>query len=89
MKHRFSSLLASLFYYQKIIISSIYIDLSILAREDDPSNISSVLVRNINGGVRERTEGAEGVCNPIGRTTVSINQAPLPTRHPPPRDLRD
>jgi hypothetical protein len=26
-----------------------------------------------NGGVRERTEGAEGVCNPIGRT-VSTNQ---------------
>jgi hypothetical protein len=27
-----------------------------------------------NGGVRERTEGAEGVCNPIGRTTISTNQ---------------
>jgi hypothetical protein len=26
-----------------------------------------------NGGVRERTEGVEGVCNPIGRTTVSTN----------------
>jgi hypothetical protein len=26
-----------------------------------------------NGGVRERTEGAEGVCNPIGRT-LSTNQ---------------
>jgi hypothetical protein len=26
-----------------------------------------------NGGVRERTEGAEGLCNPIGRTT-STNQ---------------
>ncbi|XP_076796740.1 uncharacterized protein LOC117715751 isoform X2 [Arvicanthis niloticus] len=26
-----------------------------------------------NGGVRERTEGAEGVCNPIGRT-ISTNQ---------------
>jgi hypothetical protein len=25
-------------------------------------------------GVRERTEGAEGVCNPIGRTTIAINQ---------------
>jgi hypothetical protein len=24
--------------------------------------------------VRERTEGAEGVCNPIGRTTISTNQ---------------
>jgi hypothetical protein len=27
-----------------------------------------------NGGVRERTEGTEGVCNPIGRTTISTNQ---------------
>jgi len=27
-----------------------------------------------NGGVRERTEGAEGVCNPIGRTTIPTNQ---------------
>jgi hypothetical protein len=24
-------------------------------------------------GVRERTEGVEGVCNPIGRTTISTN----------------
>ena len=23
-----------------------------------------------NGGVRERTEGAEGACNPIERTTI-------------------
>jgi hypothetical protein len=30
--------------------------------------------RNPNGGVRERTEGAEEVFNPIGRTTISINQ---------------
>jgi hypothetical protein len=29
--------------------------------------------RDPNGGVRERTEGAEGVCNPIGRTTISTN----------------
>jgi hypothetical protein len=27
-----------------------------------------------NGGVRERTEGAEGVYNPIGKTTISNNQ---------------
>jgi hypothetical protein len=26
-----------------------------------------------NGRVRGRTVGAEGDCNPIGRTTVSIN----------------
>jgi hypothetical protein len=24
----------------------------------------------------ERTEGAKGVCNPTGRTTVSTNQSP-------------
>jgi hypothetical protein len=29
-----------------------------------------------NGRVRGRTEGAEGVCNTIGRTTVSTNQTP-------------
>jgi len=28
------------------------------------------------GEVKERTEGAEGVCNPIGRTTISTNQTP-------------
>jgi hypothetical protein len=26
-----------------------------------------------NEGVRERTKGAEKVCNPIGRTTISTN----------------
>jgi hypothetical protein len=30
-----------------------------------------------NGRVRERTEGTEGVCNPIGRTIISTNQIPL------------
>jgi hypothetical protein len=31
-----------------------------------------------SGGVTGRTEGAEGVCNPIGRrTTISTNQASL------------
>ena len=29
-----------------------------------------------NRGVRKMTEGIEGVCNPIGRTTVSTNQTP-------------
>jgi hypothetical protein len=29
-----------------------------------------------NGGVRERIEGAERVCNPIGRTIISTNQSP-------------
>jgi hypothetical protein len=27
-------------------------------------------------GVREKTEGVEKVCNPIGRTTISTNQTP-------------
>jgi hypothetical protein len=27
-----------------------------------------------SGAVRERTEGAEGVCSPIGRTTIATNQ---------------
>ena len=33
-----------------------------------------------NGGVRERTEGAKGFCNPIGGRTISTNQTspPLP-----------
>jgi len=29
-----------------------------------------------NGGFIERTEGAEGVCNLIGRITISNNQIP-------------
>jgi hypothetical protein len=29
-----------------------------------------------NEGTREMTEGAEGVCNPIGRTAVSTNHTP-------------
>jgi hypothetical protein len=32
--------------------------------------------RVFNGGVRERTEGTEGVCNPIRTTTISTNQNP-------------
>jgi hypothetical protein len=35
-----------------------------------------------NGGVSERTEGDEGVCNPIGRTTISTNQISLPPELP-------
>jgi len=35
------------------------------------------LSRGTHGGVRERTEGAEQVCNPIGRTTISTYQIPL------------
>ena len=30
-----------------------------------------------NEGARERTKGAEGVCNPIGGTTIWTNQYPL------------
>jgi hypothetical protein len=29
-----------------------------------------------NGGFKGRTKRAEGVCNPIGRTTISANQTP-------------
>jgi hypothetical protein len=30
-----------------------------------------------NGGARESTQGAKGICNPIGRTTIGTNQYPL------------
>jgi hypothetical protein len=38
-----------------------------------------------NGGIKERTKGAEGVCNHIGRTTISIKQIPptIPLRTKP------
>jgi len=38
-----------------------------------------------NAGVREKTEGAEGFCNTIGRTTISTYQTPseLPGSKPP------
>jgi hypothetical protein len=41
--------------------------------------------RVTNGGVREKTEGIKGVCNPIGRTIISIIQNPpeLPGIKPP------
>jgi len=46
--------------------------------------------RDLNGGVRERTEDAEGVCNPIGRTTISNNQTlpllELPRTKPLPKE---
>jgi len=32
--------------------------------------------RDPNGGGRERTKRDEGVCNTIGRTTISTNQNP-------------
>jgi hypothetical protein len=32
--------------------------------------------RDLNGWVRGRTEAAEGVCTPIGRTTKATNQTP-------------
>ena len=31
-----------------------------------------------NEEVRERTEGAEGICNSIGKIIISTNQAPTP-----------
>jgi hypothetical protein len=36
-----------------------------------------------NGGFRERTEGCEGVCNHIGRTTISTNQSSQCLNHQP------
>jgi len=32
--------------------------------------------RDTIGGVREKIEGAEGGCNPIGRTTISTKKTP-------------
>jgi hypothetical protein len=29
--------------------------------------------RDLNGRFKGKTEGTEGVCNPIGRTTISTN----------------
>jgi hypothetical protein len=31
-----------------------------------------------NGGARESTQGAKGICNPIGGTTICNNQYPPP-----------
>ena len=43
-----------------------------------------------NGGVKEMSEGTKGVCNPIGRTTISANQTPptaeLPGIKPPTKE---
>jgi len=41
--------------------------------------------RDPKGEVRKKTEGSEGVCNPIGRKTVSTNHTPsaLPGTKPP------
>jgi len=39
--------------------------------------------RVLNEGVRGRTEGAEGVCNPIGKTTISTNQSSQGLNHQP------
>jgi len=35
---------------------------------------------DLNEEVRARSEEAERVCNPIGRTTISTNQNPKPSR---------
>jgi hypothetical protein len=43
-----------------------------------------------NRGVREGTEGVEGVCNPTGRTKISTNQNPpeLPRTKPSTKESR-
>jgi hypothetical protein len=33
--------------------------------------------RALNGGARESIQGAKGICNPIGGTTIRTNQYPL------------
>jgi hypothetical protein len=33
--------------------------------------------RALNGGARESTQGAGGICNPIGGTTIWTNKYPL------------
>jgi hypothetical protein len=40
------------------------------------------LLVDLNGGVRGRTEGAEGISHPIGRTTISTNQIPQSSQGP-------
>jgi hypothetical protein len=35
-----------------------------------------IYVYDSNGEVMERTERAEGVCNPLRRPTISTNQSP-------------
>jgi hypothetical protein len=44
--------------------------------------------RDPNGGGRGRTEGVEGFCKPIGRTTISTNQTTpeLPVTKPPTKE---
>jgi hypothetical protein len=46
--------------------------------------------RNPYGRDRQRTEGAEGDCNPIGRTTVLTNLDPpeFPETKPPTKEYR-
>jgi hypothetical protein len=41
-----------------------------------------------NGKIRAKTVGAEGICNLIGRTTISTNQTPpeLPGTKPPTKE---
>jgi len=41
--------------------------------------------RGPNGGIRGRTEGAGGVCNPIGRT-ISINLTPQSSQRVPTKE---
>jgi hypothetical protein len=46
---------------------------SFINTEVDAHNHPLVSEVVLNRVVRERTEGVEGVCNPIGRTTISPN----------------
>jgi hypothetical protein len=37
-------------------------------------------LRDPNRGIRARIVGAEGICNPTRRTTISTNQTPPPPK---------
>ena len=37
---------------------------------------------DLNGSIRGKTEGAERVCNLLGKTTLSTNQTPLSSQGP-------
>jgi hypothetical protein len=37
---------------------------------------------DLNGRIRGKTDGAERVCNPLGKTTLSTNQIPLSSQGP-------
>jgi hypothetical protein len=61
------------FYFKFCFILSLYVDVIFHRKVSWTENVDS------NGGVRERTERAEVICNPIGRT----NYQPPEPQEPP------